>query len=331
MGMQINKLLPVLWALTFGALIKRKSLNLATWMNDLPLEIRRLPIIEIAIPGSHNVFTYYLDKEGPWGPDADALKEIFEDLDIIDNIAKEVTYNWAQTQFDSTINQLNDGIRYLDYRAMHHPDHPFEVYFGHALYSTSASEEMEQIRRFLLTSPNELLILDFNHFYSMTDDLFDSLENVIRSRLGPYLCHPVTSDILSSLTLQDFEKMNCQVIVSYSASNRPDFAWSNIISSPWGNKQNADDLFHFLDTNLENGRPADRLYVSQGVMTEGALEIATGLRSSLYEWTAYMLPMVNEWVQGKRIGDSKNGINIILRDFTDSTFSQNVINMNYKY
>ena len=66
-------------------------------------------------------------------------------------------------------------------------------------------------------------------------------------------------------------------------------------------------------------------------MTEGALEIATGLRSSLYEWTAYMLPMVNEWVQGKRIGDSKNGINIILRDFTDSTFSQNVINMNYKF
>ena len=34
----------------------------------------------------------------------------------IEYLIKEVTFNWGQTQFDTTIDQLNHGIRYLDYR-----------------------------------------------------------------------------------------------------------------------------------------------------------------------------------------------------------------------
>ena len=66
-------------------------------------------------------------------------------------------------------------------------------------------------------------------------------------------------------------------------------------------------------------------------MTEGAWEIATGLRSSLYEWTAYMLPMVNDWVQGYNIGDPIHGINIVLRDFSDQKFCENVVSRNYDF
>ena len=122
---------------------------------------------------------------------------------------------------------------------------------------------MEQIRRFLSINKDELLILDFNHFYDMTDDLYQSLENVIRSRLGPHLCSPLSNEALSSTTLDDFKEMDCRVIISYSSNNRPDFAWSGIIKSPWANKQNAEDLFQFLDKNLEAGRPQNMFYVSQ--------------------------------------------------------------------
>ena len=38
--------------------------------------------------GSHDEFTYYMDKSAPWGPDATELQDLFGDLDIAQDIAK---------------------------------------------------------------------------------------------------------------------------------------------------------------------------------------------------------------------------------------------------
>jgi hypothetical protein len=84
--------------------------------------IRDNSILEIAIPGSHDSFTYYLDKTAPFSQNSDALEQIFDELnlDLVDSIAKEITYNWAVTVHMTTIQQLRAGIRYLDYRTMPH-------------------------------------------------------------------------------------------------------------------------------------------------------------------------------------------------------------------
>lgn len=64
----------------------------------------------------------YLDKDAPFAQNSDALEEIFNDLDIplVDSIAKTITYNWAVTVHLTTREQLDSGIRYLDYRTMPH-------------------------------------------------------------------------------------------------------------------------------------------------------------------------------------------------------------------
>ena len=64
----------------------------------------------------------YLDKHAPFSQNAEALEEIFNNLDIsiFDAIAKKITYNWARTVHLTTREQLDRGIRYLDYRTMPH-------------------------------------------------------------------------------------------------------------------------------------------------------------------------------------------------------------------
>ena len=42
--------------------------DFARWMTDLPDEITKLPINKLAIPGSHNSGSYYLDPTTPMSP-----------------------------------------------------------------------------------------------------------------------------------------------------------------------------------------------------------------------------------------------------------------------
>ena len=65
-------------------------------------------------------------------------------------------------------------------------------------------------------------------------------------------------------------------------------------------------------------------------MTPNARVIATGLRSTLYEWQKDLLPMINDWTSEQKSLDVTHGINIVLRDFTDEKFAETVVRKNYE-
>ena len=48
---------------------KRGRIDYSTWMTDLPENLKAAPISLLAIPGTHNSFTYTLTKKSPVGPD----------------------------------------------------------------------------------------------------------------------------------------------------------------------------------------------------------------------------------------------------------------------
>jgi len=132
-------------------------------MTDLPGSVRDRSILELAIPGSHDSFAYALDKSAPFSQNSDGLDQIFEDigLDKVDEIAKEITYNWAITQVLSTSDQLEAGIRYLDYRTMPLRPNREDLYNAHSLYGPSTEYEMMQILNFirlLFKNPNSKTI-----------------------------------------------------------------------------------------------------------------------------------------------------------------------------
>jgi len=268
-----------------------------------------------------------LDKDAPFSQNSDKLEEIFDDLGIpiIDRIAKDITYNWAMTQFKTTLEQLEEGIRYLDYRTMPHKEKRDELYFAHSLYATSAVQELKMISTFIEKNSHELIFIDFNHFYDMGNDDYNRLNELLLKYLGDKMCKPGNID----KSLNDFSAQDCNFIVFYD-KNPPNFAWSqSFISSPWGNVQTDEEMLEFLSSNLENGRPKNKAYISQALLTPDAHAIATNLRGSLFQWQQETLTSANKWVENAPVGKD-HGINIVIRDFTDRLFARTVITRNYE-
>ncbi|CBY18873.1 unnamed protein product [Oikopleura dioica] len=260
------------FSLAGASLIKSKRTNLSRWMTDLPESVRDRPILELAIPGSHDSFAYALDKSAPFSQNSDGLDQIFEDigLDKVDEIAKEITYNWAITQVLSTSDQLEAGIRYLDYRTMPLRPNREDLYNAHSLYGPSTEYEMMQIWNFIRENPGELVIINFNHFYDMDQKHYDWLEQHLSDLYGDKICS-IPEKPLSTFSFNDIKSTGCAVIILYGSSIRPDFAWNkgSFLTDPWLNKQDKDSLFSGLDSNLEKGRPQDQFYGSQALLTAG--------------------------------------------------------------
>ena len=83
----------------------------------------------------------------------------------------------------------------------------------------------------------------------------------------------------------------------------------------------------YLDDNLNRGRPLDEFYVSQAILTPDAKAIASHLLGTLYDWEKPMLPMVDLWVEQQSI-DVTHGMNIVIRDFVDDSYTKTLINKN---
>ena len=86
--------------------------------------------------------------------------------------------------------------------------------------------------------------------------------------------------------------------------------------------------FQFLDKNLDNGRPAEKIYISQGLLTPDAKAVASNLRGTLFSWQYPSLKEVDKWVESKTTNDQQHGINIVIKDFTEKNFALTVIHKN---
>lgn len=77
--------------------------NLECWMGNLPEELRKLPLIYLAIPGSHDAMSFNLSNQV--APDAEPIvSSLFKCIPC-------VVKNWAKTQKYTITQQLENGIR----------------------------------------------------------------------------------------------------------------------------------------------------------------------------------------------------------------------------
>ena len=80
--------------------------NLECWMSSLPDELKKIPLIYLAIPGSHDSMSYDLKNEV--APDADPIvNSLFRWIPC-------VVKKWAKTQKYSITEQLQNGIRLVN-------------------------------------------------------------------------------------------------------------------------------------------------------------------------------------------------------------------------
>ncbi|XP_060688860.1 PI-PLC X domain-containing protein 2 isoform X1 [Hemiscyllium ocellatum] len=298
----------------------------ADWMGSLPPALSALPLANLAVPGSHDSFSFWIDEKSPVGPDQPVV--VRHMAGIFRSFWKKMMKRWSVTQSLTFREQLEAGIRYFDLRVSTKPGDSEELYFIHGLYGSKVHDGLIEIDDFLTAHTKEVVFLDFNHYYEMDDSHHDYLIRMLRNTFGPKLCR---ANLVEEITLQYLWEHKYQVLVFYHHPMAHDFPFlrpGNQMPAPWANTTDARKLVQFLETTLNERAKRGTFHVSQAILTPQTKTVIrgliVGLRDSL---VARNLPTIMNWVKSQKPG--VNGVNIITSDFVELVdFATTVIKLN---
>ncbi|XP_046824682.1 PI-PLC X domain-containing protein 3 [Vespa crabro] len=303
--------------------------NLEFWMTRLPEPLKKLPIIYLAIPGSHNTMTYTIERRNEVGPDEPAyIRALGRYCSIF---SKPVIFNWSVTQKNNVREQLNGGIRYLDLRVATKTRND-NIYFLHGLYGSEVTKPFEDIVRWLNHHANEVIILDFQHFYNFSDMNHRRLIAIINDIFREKLCPTFSS--FNHMSLYWLALKRYQVFVIYRnvyAMNHPNLWPSALWPTPWPNTVLVDQLVNFLNDKLQKRSP-DIPLVSQCLLTPNISYVMKHLCGNLQSDLAPICQKaILNWISQHKSGS--NGLNIVITDFISDKnylFPKTVIQANLK-
>lgn len=97
---------------------------------------------------------------------------------------------FARTQSLDILQQLNAGVRYFDLRITLNPQDPklafSNLYLTHSVLGESLVNVFQQIAQFVSKNHNELIILDFNHWYYPNTFKKEQLQSLVLEGLKAY-------------------------------------------------------------------------------------------------------------------------------------------------
>ncbi|NXU41932.1 PLCX3 protein, partial [Drymodes brunneopygia] len=306
----------------------KNELLFADWMAALPDSLHSTPLTNLAIPGSHDSFSFYIDEASPVGPEQPETVQNF--VSVFGTVAKKLMRKWLATQTMNFTSQLGAGIRYFDLRISTKPRDPDnELYFAHGLFSAKVKEGLEEINAFLTEHPKEVVFLDFNHFYGMQKCHHEKLVQMLKDTYGNKMCPAIFAHEVS---LQYLWEKEHQVLVFYHSPVAVEvaFLWpGQMMPAPWANTTDTEKLIQFLQASITERRKKGSFFISQVVLTPKASTVVKGVASGLRETiTERALPAMMEWVRTQKAGES--GVNIITADFVElGDFISTVIRLNY--
>ena len=306
--------------------------NYSNWMGNLINEKQLCPLKDLAIPGSHDSGTFFLDQTAELGPDEPPM--IHNLASVFGKLAKNVVYNWSVTQTLNIYEQLMAGIRYLDLRVAFRAQNK-EFRIVHGLYGCEIEEVMQDIKLFVTEHPKEIVIMDFNHFYNMEDEAHHRLADSLLGMFGEILRNPGKDG--ANVTLQELWANEEKVIIFYQNSDvvksYPCFWSSNLICSPWANTADRKVLLEFLNEKCtRSNMPKDGFHVAQAIVTPQTSTLLQNMTSTLKDACAVRcICHVTGWL--KVVAQSpRHKFNIVMTDFVEfGDFIPTVVSLNYYY
>lgn len=200
---------------------------LINWL-ILPSSSHSLSSSSLLCIGSHDSFSYWVDEKSPVGPDQTPAIKRLARISLVKKLMKK----WSVTQNLTFREQLDAGIRYFDLRVSSKPgDADQEIYFIHGLFGIRVWDGLMEIDSFLTQHPQEIVFLDFNHFYAMDEAHHQRLILRIQEAFGNKLCSACS---VESMTLQTLWEKRCQVGgtgVSFGGQEQKSFCFFCVTSS----------------------------------------------------------------------------------------------------
>jgi hypothetical protein len=296
-------------------------------MGALSDQIGNRMLRQIVLPGTHDSGTYNISAKSPFGMDEEGIVKQLEKVAPL-KIVKQTMANWSRAQFHDFSGQLKTGIRYLDLRVQFDNG---QFNLVHGLVGASMDDLLTQVSDFIKQeqSKQEVVLLDFNHFYNMNTDTNNKLVTQLQNRFGGLLA---PYSLGTNVTINELLSGKYQLIVCYDNEDmvaQHPFLWpGSAINSPWPNVQTIEALKSALDKELPN--TGDVFFVLQGILTPDTSTILNSIKggtASLSEWASEVNPQLVKWIPD----DWKNdNLNIIIADFVteDDSLVNTIIALN---
>ncbi len=245
-----------------------------SWMERMDYVIADIPLRELAIPGTHESATYDLDRNR-WADDGNITEG---EWDKATKARPSWIERWATAQEEDIFAQLNDGIRYLDFRLFFLPEvnstffQQKEGYRAvHSLLGPRLEDLLSQVRAYIDRNPREIVIIDFQQVFVQFGFRHDALQNTIVELLGEEIVIPYTVDGMER-TLNELWESGQQVILLYPTNPfpLPPLFWprDHALQSKWPNKQSGQGVMDVLaDDVIGNSANDGKLWVVQAVQT----------------------------------------------------------------
>ena len=246
--------------------------------------------------------------------------------------AATTTRGWSECQVAPVSEQLGAGCRYFDLRTASVKGKP-DLRIVHGLVGGPVLEVLEQVSAFLAANAHEIVILDFQHFYQVSQAQQAALLGQCLELFGVAGCIP--PEKVKTATLGELWAAKTRVLLLWGdaefAPTRPDVLCErpSSILSPWagdGRTQNEATRAKFrrwLETFMAEDPGDDaRLRVLQTVSGPNATMIVTGLFTcaNLKSHGRAMNKDVERWFRGAwrpGLEDGTLAVNIVLLDFVN--------------
>ncbi|WP_157949901.1 phosphatidylinositol-specific phospholipase C domain-containing protein [Vallitalea okinawensis] len=318
----------------------------SNWMETLYQqypEFGEAVLRDVLLPGTHDTGTFTFDDEGD---PHDLAPDSFYPGSTEYNAAyaiRDMIVPFSQTQDLDVKQQLEVGVRYFDLRVG-----PYMVYENgevnidetdlrtmHGIYGEGMDTIVDEVSQFINQNTQEIVILDFQHFYEMTDTSYQYLVNQLTSTFSEQL---ISLTELKSSTLEELWNSDKHIVILFTENEGSGAYIDNelILSrqSSLINTYNSDNLditaFSSLLDEYLNTAEDELLFVLQGVRTP-AFDIGAILDGmTLYELSEETNPVVLNWLEDNydKTGNKGGGNNIIMLDYMDYKTIEKIINFN---
>ncbi|KAL7738872.1 hypothetical protein ACLKA6_001320 [Drosophila palustris] len=299
------------------------------WMRDLPPDLRDISIINLAIPGSHNSMTYGINSNSKLSPDAESAIRRWH------RFFPCFVRRWSKTQSSSILEQLRLGVRYFDLRIAQNDG---KFFYCHGLFAMEVFEPLRELRQFVETHPDEMVVLDLQHFYAMDVAQHQQLHTQLIQFFGPLL-YSSTDGSLLECSLTRSAQLQRQVVLIYRRCPiglPPEFWPSYAWPTPWPNTASVKQLQSFLSDSLLSRQPQQG-YVSQCIITPSGRYIALRVFFTLKGTAKRVDKKLRHWILEQFPGPFGAGqpprSNVFLADFVnlkDGQFCDWVVQLNTK-
>ncbi|MBS1797676.1 MAG: hypothetical protein JSS81_27890 [Acidobacteria bacterium] len=314
----------------------------ATWMGDNAALLGKKQLNELVIPGTHDTGTFGIiatkskgiglgDSDGLSSPDNKKVKRFLS--------FGSVFTDWAKTQEKTSLEMLDDGVRYFDLRVC--VDNKGVFMTCHGLYGAPLETILDDVKKFTDAHPREVVLLGFNHFWDrqyqtemgkkqgelegLTKANWTALVALVKTKLGDKLVSGKTFGPASRLGELWQLKQNNQVIALFDTDDAPDdeFLWKRREENTWVGGWDPDVFKSGTLKVLENaksGRYAGKFFAVRSSVTpdDNGQLIGMGFLSKVYpksnsELADQTNPVALGWIRNEWAG--KYPLNLIWCDF----------------